>query len=100
MTRLDELARGVQHRSCGSLDARTASLARVAALVAIGASAVAYEDAVRRAIHDGASPEEVVDTLAAVSTTVGLTRLVAASSPIARALDYDLDSELEGPPVS
>ena len=43
----------------------------------------------------GASPDEIVDTLAAVSATVGVAGVVAASGGVAAALGYDIDAAFE-----
>jgi alkylhydroperoxidase/carboxymuconolactone decarboxylase family protein YurZ len=79
-----------------SLDSKTDALVRIGALIAIGAVPSAYDDAVRCARVHGASANEVVDTLIAVSTTVGMARVVVASDGLSRALGYDIDAALEG----
>jgi hypothetical protein len=79
-----------------ALDSKTDALVRIGALIAIGAAPCAYEDAVRSARTQGASVTEVVDTLIAVSATVGTARVVLASDALSSALGYDIDAELEG----
>ena len=54
-----------------ALDAKTDALVRIAALVAENAAAPSYLCAIRDALTVGASVDEVIDTLVAVSTTVG-----------------------------
>ena len=43
----------------------------------------------------GASVDEVIDTLVAVSATVGMARVVAATPGMANALGIDIDAALE-----
>jgi alkylhydroperoxidase/carboxymuconolactone decarboxylase family protein YurZ len=77
------------------LDDRTAELARLAALVALRASASAYRDCVDRALAAGASVDDVIDTLTVVAPVVGLARMVSAAPDVALALGYDVDGALE-----
>src|SRR5690606_12330939 len=77
------------------LDARTAALARLATLVALGASPASYRWGVADALAAGASVDDVVGTLEVVAGTVGLARVVAAAPDLARAAGYDLDRALE-----
>jgi alkylhydroperoxidase/carboxymuconolactone decarboxylase family protein YurZ len=91
---------GVRSAPCSTLDDKTDALVRVGALVALGASPRSYDATIRAAIAAGATTGEVVDTLVAVSTTVGLARVVAASPDLARALGYDLDAAFEAPTTS
>jgi alkylhydroperoxidase/carboxymuconolactone decarboxylase family protein YurZ len=82
---------------CSVLDCKTDALIRVGALVALGATPPSYVGTIRTALAVGATVDEIVDTLVAVSNTVGLARVVSASSGLARGLDYDLDAALEEP---
>ena len=43
----------------------------------------------------GATVDEAVGTLLAVAPTVGFARVVAATSPLALAIGYDIDDALE-----
>jgi len=79
---------------CG-LDERTDGLVRLAALVAMGASATSYRDTVEAALDAGAGDEEVIGTLIAVAGTVGLSRLVSATVALGMALGYDVEAALE-----
>jgi alkylhydroperoxidase/carboxymuconolactone decarboxylase family protein YurZ len=76
----------------GELDARTAHLARLAALVAVDAPATAYPHVVERALAEGATAEELVDVLLAVAPITGVTRVVAASPKLAAALGFDVEA--------
>jgi 4-carboxymuconolactone decarboxylase len=77
------------------VDEKTASLARLAVMIALRAGSASYERGVGRALAAGASAEEVVDTLRAVAPTVGLARVVSAAPGLALALGYDIDRALE-----
>jgi alkylhydroperoxidase/carboxymuconolactone decarboxylase family protein YurZ len=89
-----------RHAMCGSsLDDKTEALVRLSALVALGAAAPSYLCTIQRALDAGASSDEVVDALIAVSKTVGLARVVAATSRMASALGFDIDGPLEDAPV-
>ncbi|MDF2509383.1 MAG: hypothetical protein K0Q52_3242 [Microbacterium sp.] len=72
------------------LDAKTLALARVAALVAIGAAEASFASQVDAAISTGATANDVVDVLEGVVTVVGVPRAVAAAPKIAMVLGHDL----------
>lgn len=78
-----------------TLDDKTDALVRLAALVALGAPSPLYLCTIQCARDAGATVDEVVDTLLALSTTVGLARVVAATPRLASALGFDLDGPLE-----
>jgi|1186.fasta_scaffold137723_2 4-carboxymuconolactone decarboxylase len=95
--RLRDLARQEPAPTCGtSLDARTDALVRLSALIATGSDPTAYGEAVQSALAHGVSAAQVVDTLVAVSPTIGTARVVSASRGISLALGYDIDAALEG----
>jgi alkylhydroperoxidase/carboxymuconolactone decarboxylase family protein YurZ len=77
------------------LDDRTAALVRLAALIALGAPPASYRSSVERIHAAGATVDEAVGTLLAVAPTVGFARVVAATSPLALAIGYDIDDALE-----
>lgn len=79
----------------GPLDERTRHLLRLAALVALDATETAYAHVVNDAMRAGATRDEIVDALIAVASTVGVTRVVAASARLAAALGYTVDPALE-----
>ena len=54
-----------------ALDTRTAALARVAATIAIDAATSSFQHAVAHAIAAGATPDEIVATLEAVTPVTG-----------------------------
>jgi len=78
-----------------ALEARTAALLRLAALVAIGSPGVCLEWGAGRALAAGASEDEIADVLLAIAPVTGLGRLVAAAPNVATALGYDIAAALE-----
>ena len=78
------------------LDPKTGALVRLAALVALGSSDACYQDFVSAAVELGATEQEVIDTMIAVASTVGMARLVSASPRVALGLGYDVDAAFEG----
>lgn len=81
--------------ACDGLDARTAALARLAALVAMRSPTACYRTCVAAALEAGATADEVVETLCSVASTVGLARVVSAAPCLALAVGYDIDAALE-----
>jgi 4-carboxymuconolactone decarboxylase len=77
------------------LDERAATLACLAALVALRASPASYRLCVDRALAAGASVDDVINLLKVIAPSVGLARVVAAAPGLALALGYDIDSALE-----
>lgn len=86
---------GPPEANVSALDAKTDALVRIAALVASNAAAASYLCAIRDARTVGVSVDEVIDTLVAVATTVGMVRVVAATPGMASALGIDIDAALE-----
>ncbi|MGY4857285.1 carboxymuconolactone decarboxylase family protein [Cryobacterium sp. AP23] len=74
-----------------SLSPKTLALARLAALVAVGASEPSFGDLADAAVGAGATPDEIVDVLIGVTAVVGAPRVVAAAPKVALALGHDLD---------
>ena len=73
-----------------ALEPRAEALVRIGALVALSA-ATAIPAAVEHALDAGASADDVIATLLAVSTTVGQARVVASTPAVALALGYDVE---------
>src|SRR5688500_17291853 len=67
------------------LDARTVALVRLAGLVAVDSSAASYQWCVAAALAAGATDEEVVGVLMAVSAVVGTARVASAAPEVALA---------------
>ena len=89
------LARGFGDTSASGLDARTQALARVGALVAVGATTPEYMSAIESGLGSGASVDEIVGVLVAVLPSIGADRVVSAAPKLALALGYDVDEALE-----
>jgi hypothetical protein len=77
------------------LDERADALVRLAALVAMRAPATSYRGVVDAALAGGATVEEVIGTMIAVASTVGLSRVVPATEGLALGLGYDIEAALE-----
>lgn len=94
---LSELAEGAGRASKAGLPAlepRAEALVRIGALVALAARS-ALPGAVDRALAAGATADDVVASLIAVSTLVGQARLVESTPSVARGLGYDVDDAFE-----
>jgi alkylhydroperoxidase/carboxymuconolactone decarboxylase family protein YurZ len=70
-------------------------LVRLAALVAMRASATAIRDTVEAALDSGVPEEGVIGALLAVAPTVGLSRVVSATVAVGLALGYDIEAALD-----
>lgn len=73
------------------IDAKALSLARLAALVAIGAAEPSFGEHADAAVSAGVSPDEMVDVLIGISAIVGVPRVVEAAPKLALALGHDVD---------
>jgi len=80
---------------CGMFDPKTLALARIAALVAVGAAGPSYRAEADAAVSAGATAAEIVDVLVGIVSVVGLPCVVVAAPPLAMALGYDVDAALE-----
>ena len=78
-------------------DARTLSLVRLAALVAVGGAVPSYAAQADAAVDAGATAAEIVDVLFGVIPVVGLPCAVAAAPNVAMALGHDINDALEDP---
>jgi len=79
------------------LDPKTAALARVGALVAIGSPGVCLEWSTTWALAQGATEDEITGVLLAIAPVAGLSRVTAAAPDVAAALGYDVDTALLSP---
>ena len=88
---LDEMVefRAAEQDSTG-LDARTLSLVKIAALIAVDAPPVSYLWQVANALDAGATPQDLVGVLRAVAPQVGGPRAMAAAPEIMVALGLEL----------
>jgi 4-carboxymuconolactone decarboxylase len=86
---------------CGSsfpttvIDKRTEALMRVAATIAVDAATSSFQHAVSHALAAGATREEIVATLEAVTPVTGAARIVHSAPKIALALGYDVEEARE-----
>jgi 4-carboxymuconolactone decarboxylase len=87
-------ARSRRHDT-GKLDPKMRALARLAAYVALDASAHAYLRAVEVSVRSGASRDEMVGVLFAVAPVVGVARVVSAAPKLASAMGFDVDRAIE-----
>jgi len=93
----DQVGLGLDPAGMSALDAKTAALLRLGALVAIGSSAVCVEWSTNRALAAGASKDEIAEALLAIASVAGLGRVVSAAPEVATALEYDIEAALEEP---
>jgi alkylhydroperoxidase/carboxymuconolactone decarboxylase family protein YurZ len=77
------------------IDERTAALMQVAATVAVDAAPASFQHVVARALAAGATRDEVVASLEAVTPVTGAARVVQCAPKVALALGYDVDAALE-----
>ena len=86
----------VERQSARSvIDERTEALMRLAATIAVDASASSFQHAVAHALAAGATRDEVVASLEAVTPVTGAARVVQCAPKVALALGYDVESALE-----
>jgi len=86
----------VEGRSATSvIDERTEALMRVAATVAVDASLSSFQHAVVHALAAGATRDEIVASLEAVTPVTGAARVVQCAPKVGLALGYDVESALE-----
>jgi alkylhydroperoxidase/carboxymuconolactone decarboxylase family protein YurZ len=78
-----------------TLDAKTYALVQLAALVAVGGSPPAYRPVIDAALARGASVDEIVGTLIAVTSASGAPRVVSAAPAVGLAVGYDVRQALE-----
>jgi alkylhydroperoxidase/carboxymuconolactone decarboxylase family protein YurZ len=84
-------ARPLAPATTWALDAKTAALVRLAALLALGAPTASCRATVELARAGGASDQEIVGVLLAVAPAVGAARVVGAAPRLALAIDYDVE---------
>jgi 4-carboxymuconolactone decarboxylase len=77
------------------IDEKTAALVRVAATVAVDAALASFQHAVALALAAGATSNEIVASLEAVTPVTGAARVVHCAPKVALALGYDVDAALE-----
>ncbi len=79
----------------GVIDERTAALVRVAATIAVDAAPHSFQHSITLALAAGATSDEIVASLEAVTPVTGAARVVQCAPKVALALGYDVDAALE-----
>jgi len=92
---LDELSVAGHAVAPRVLDDKTAALLRIAATVAVDAAPHSFQYAVALALDAGATTDEIVASLEAVTPVTGAARVVQCAPKVALALGYDVDAALE-----
>ena len=82
-------------RDLRRLDARTACLLQISALIALDAPETAYRTAVDGALRTGSDLEDLLAVLLEVAGQVGNARVIAAAPRIAIAAGYDVEADLD-----
>jgi alkylhydroperoxidase/carboxymuconolactone decarboxylase family protein YurZ len=77
------------------IDEKTAALLRVAATIAVDAAPHSFQHAIALALAAGATSDEIVASLEAVTPVTGAARVVQCAPKVALALGYDVDAALE-----
>ena len=97
---IDLLAEGLEYREqwrrTSGLDARTFSLVKIAALVALDAPPASYQWQVENAMAAGVSPKDILGVLFAIAPQVGGPKVIAAAPEIMLALGLELPSDSPG----
>jgi alkylhydroperoxidase/carboxymuconolactone decarboxylase family protein YurZ len=78
------------------LDAKTVALVRLAGLVAVDAASASYQWSVTAGLAAGATDDEVVGVLVALTPVVGTARVASAAREVALAIGSDLDRPDDG----
>lgn len=73
------------------LDGRMLAVARIASLVAVHGSGPSFAQQTDDALDAGLTTDQIVDVLFAISSVVGIARVVSAAPMVALALGFDLD---------
>ena len=92
---LDAIAVEANSSATSVIDERTAALVRVAATIAVDAAPYSFQHAVTLALAAGATSNEIVASLEAVTPVTGAARVVQCAPKVALALGYDVDAALE-----
>src|SRR6516225_1521750 len=94
----DVLAAGLEIRANweakSGLDARSYSLVKIAALIALDAPPPSYRWQVANALESGATPEDLIGVLIAIAPQVGGPKLVAAAPELMVALGLSLPDDV------
>ena len=88
----DALAAPGNATPASAIDAKTAALARVAATIAVDAAPHSFQHAIAHALAAGATSDEVVAILEAVTPVTGAARVVQGAPKVALAPEYPASS--------
>ena len=78
-----------------AIDEKTAALVRLAATIAVDAAPYSFQHAIALALAAGATSDEIVASLEAVTPVTGAARVVQCAPKVALALGYDVEAALE-----
>ena len=92
---LDALSGDGHSRPTPGIDEKTAALVRVAATIAVDAAPYSFQHAISLALAAGATNDEIVASLEAVTPVTGAARVVQCAPKLALALGYDVDAAFE-----
>ena len=92
---LDALSAPGSSSATLAVDEKTVALVRVAATIAVDAAPYSFQHAIAHALAAGATSDEVVASLEAVTPVTGAARVVQCAPKVALALGYDVDAALE-----
>jgi alkylhydroperoxidase/carboxymuconolactone decarboxylase family protein YurZ len=92
---LDAIAVDAGSFSTPVIDEKTVALVRVAATVAVDAAPSSFQHAVALALAAGATSDQIVASLEAVTPVTGAARVVQCAPKLALALGYDVDAAFE-----
>jgi len=92
---LDAIAVEAKSFATSVIDERTAALVRVAATIAVDAAPYSFQHTIALALAAGATSDEIVASLEAVTPVTGAARVVQCAPKVALALGYDVDAALE-----
>jgi alkylhydroperoxidase/carboxymuconolactone decarboxylase family protein YurZ len=81
--------------AASAIDERTTALVRIAATIAVDAAPSSFQHAVALALASGATSDEIVASLEAVTPVTGTARVVQCAPKVGLALGYDVDAALE-----
>jgi 4-carboxymuconolactone decarboxylase len=94
---IDLMAEGLEYREqwrhTSGLDARTFSIAKIAALVALDAPPASYQWQVQNAVAAGVSPKDILGVLFAIAPQVGGPKVMSAAPEIMLALGLPLPGD-------
>lgn len=87
----DLLLARLENLEASGLDPKTYALVSVAGLIGLDAAPASYVWQISQALDAGATPEEIIGVLVALSPIVGNAKAVAAAPGIALGLGVDMD---------